>query len=336
MTLKVGIVGTNGHIGYVLSGIPEIEDCRLIGCCPEAEGKSVRKVTNDPSWTAESVVYDTPLDLLEKGKPDVISTAMMFPENSKISRMALERGVSVVSEKPLATDLEELEILRRTADHSEGRITAMYAFRFWPDYEAARTARMSGAIGKVCQVYGQKSYRWGDRNEWYRTRETYGGSIPWSAIHAIDFMRWTSGEEFVTVQGMQANLVRTDYPGCEDCGALLFGLSGGGQGVLTFDFLRPAKAASHGDDRLRIAGSTGTIELISQRKIAELSTDEEETKNLEIPPEVNLFVDFVRELRGGKPHRIPQSEAFRSTEIALIARQACDEGKLLQIPPRSD
>lgn len=332
MTLRVGIVGTNGHIGYVLDGIPEIEDCQLIGCCPEAEGKSVNKITRNRSWTDESVVYDDPLELLEKGKPDVVSVAMVFTENSKFSRMALERGISVVSEKPLASELEDLNLLRKTAEHSEGRITAMYAYRFWPDYEAARNARLSGTVGKVCQVSAQKSYRWGDRNEWYRKRETYGGTIPWVAIHAIDFMRWTSGEDFTSVQGMQANLVRKDYPECEDCGALLFELTGGGQGILTFDYLRPKAAASHGDDRLRIVGSTGVIELQSARGVAEVTTDEEPVKDLEIPEKTNMFVDFVRELRGGEASRISQDEAFRSCEISLLARKACEEGAEVKIP----
>ncbi|MCA9436765.1 MAG: Gfo/Idh/MocA family oxidoreductase [Candidatus Omnitrophica bacterium] len=332
MTLKVGIIGTNGHIRYVLDGIPEIEDCQLIGCCPEAEGKNVTKVTRHEAWSDNARVFDTPLDLLEEGKPDVVSVAMMFPENSKYSRMALERGVSVVSEKPLATELEDLDLLRKTAEHSQGRITAMYAYRFWPDYEAARNIRLTGSIGKVCQVSAQKSYQWGDRNDWYKQRETYGGTIPWVAIHAIDFMRWTSGEDFTSVQGMQANLVRKDFPGCEDCGALLFGLTGGGQGILTFDYLRPAAADSHGDDRLRIVGSTGIIELQSARGIAEVTTDEEPVKKLEIPPETNMFVDFVKELRGGEPSRISQDEAFRSCEISLLARKACEEGAVVKIP----
>ncbi len=332
MTLRVGVIGTNGHIRYVLDGIPDIEDCQLIGCCPEAEGKSVKKVVENESWTGDSVVYDNPLDLMEKGKPDVVSVSMMFTENSKISRMALERGISVVSEKPIATELEDLELLRKTAEHSEGRITAMYAYRFWPDYEAAREARMEGGIGEVCQVFAQKSYRWGKRNDWYKKHETYGGTIPWVAIHAIDFMRWTSGEDFTSVQGMQANLVRKEFPDCEDCGALLFGLTGGGQGILTFDYLRPAAADSHGDDRLRIVGSTGTIELQSARSIAELTTDEQPMRELEIPPETNMFVDFVRELRGGEPSRISQDEAFRSCEISLLARKACEEGVEVKIP----
>ena len=64
----------------------------------------------------------------------------------------------------------------------------------------------------------------------------------------------------------------------------------------------------------------------------ELTTDEQPMRELEIPPETNMFVDFVRELRGGEPSRISQEEAFRSCEISLLARKACEEGVEVKIP----
>ena len=41
----------------------------------------------------------------------------------------------------------------------------------------------------------------------------------------------------------------------------LFEFAGGATGIVHADFLRPAKAPTHGDDRLRVVGGTGTIEV---------------------------------------------------------------------------
>ena len=331
MTMKVGLLGTTGHTGMVLGGIPDIEDCELVAVCPAEPGDDISGLQKNKAWTEKTRVYETPLDVLEKAKPDVVGVCMRFPKNAETSCMALERGISVVSEKPLATDLEDLFRLWQTAKHSSGRITAMFAFRFSPDYVAAQRAVEDEKIGQVCLAFGQKSYRWGKRGDYYRRRDTYGGSIPWVAIHAIDYLRWASGREFESVQGMQANLVRTDYPGCEDCGGLLFAMDNGGQAVLTFDYLRPKSAPTHGDDRMRLVGSKGVVEVRAAEGYAEIVTNEEEPTPLDLEESPHFFVDFVRELRGGNPHRISQEDAFRVTEIALEARRACDEGNVVSL-----
>lgn len=331
MSLKVALLGTSGHTGLVLDGIPEIEDCEFVGVCPAEPEDDVSKITRHRAWNERSKVYSDPLRLLDEAKPDVVGVCMRLPKNAATSRLALERGISVVTEKPLATELEDLQLLRATADHSEGRITAMFSFRFYPRFLAAQRAVAEGRIGRVCQAFGQKSYRWGKRADWYRARETYGGTIPWAGIHGIDFLRWSSGGEFVSVQGLHSNLVRKDYPGCEDCGGLLFETDLGGQAVLTFDYLRPASAPTHGDDRLRLAGETGVIEVREADEFLRIVTDEKEPEDIPPAETDHLFVDFVRELRGGPAHRISQEDAFRVTEIALLARQACDEKETISL-----
>ena len=335
MSLKVALLGTSGHTGLVLDGIPEIEDCEFVGVCPAEPGDDLSKITRHAAWTERSKVFEDPLVLLDEAKPDVVGVCMRLPKNAATTRLALERGISVVTEKPLATDLEDLRLLKATADHSTGRITAMFSFRFQPRFLAAQQAIAEGRIGAVCQAFGQKSYRWGKRAGWYRDRETYGGTIPWAGIHGIDYLRWCSGREFVSVQGLQANLVRKDYPGCEDCGGLLFETDLGGQAVLTFDYLRPAAAPTHGDDRLRLAGETGVIEVREADEFSQIVTDEKEPEALPPAETDRLFVDFVGELRGGPAHRISQEDAFRVTEIALLARQACDEKETVSLRPKS-
>jgi predicted dehydrogenase len=331
MTLKVALLGTNGHTGLVLDGLNEIEDCQLVGVCPTYPGESLDNFKRKKAFSEKTRFFETPLEVLESTKPDLVGVCMPFVENASVSRMALERGISVISEKPLATHLEDLDLLKKTAEHSSGRITAMYAMRFAEDFHAAQVAVESGAIGKVALGFAQKSYQWGDRGDFYKDRDSYGGTVPWVGVHAIDSLRWAIGREFISVRGLHDNLVRTDYPGCEDCAGLVFELEGGGQAVITLDYLRPEEAASHGDDRIRLAGSKGVVEVRRQDNFSEIVTDTEGAKPLEIGAPIPFVVDFVREMREGIPHRISQEDAFRVTEIALIAREACDRKEAMPL-----
>jgi len=54
-------------------------------------------------------------------------------------------------------------------------------------------------------------------------------------------------------------------------------------------------------------------------------------RELELPPGIDFFADFVAELRGEGQHLISQEDAFRLTEICLMARDAAESGKWIDL-----
>jgi predicted dehydrogenase len=241
---------------------------------------------------------------------------------------AARRGCHIITEKPIALSMEELNTLRTELNKTGKRLTALLPFRQMGPFVAAHQAVKKGMIGEPLLISAQKSYLWGGgRPDYFKTRKEYGGSIPWVAIHAIDFIRFVTGLEYVEVTARQAGKTLKKYPECEDCGVLLFVMNNGGQASITFDYLRPTKALSHADDRIRVAGSEGVVEVRSGNPpmFCELMTQTTAPKQLAIPEtKANLLVDFVAELRGGPPVWVSQGDAFRATEVALKARNAAD------------
>ena len=79
----------------------------------------------------------------------------------------------------------------------------------------------------------QKSYKLGERADWMRHRSTYGGTIPYIAVHMVDLMRWTSGRELVETVSLQkswtGNLKLQDM---ENVTATIFRLDNGGIAAL--------------------------------------------------------------------------------------------------------
>ena len=93
------------------------------------------------------------------------------------------------------------------------------------------------------------------------------------------------------------------------------------------------KAPSHGDDRIRVIGSKGVIEIRKAGKgFCELITNE---KPAHQPPlkkaKGNIFVDFVGSLRSGKAHCLAPEDPFRATEVSIKARDAADTGKTITL-----
>ena len=93
----------------------------------------------------------------------------------------------------------------------------MLDMRTLPIFRAARQAVQQGAIGDPILISSQKSYKYGAKRPWfYRERKTYGGTISWVGIHALDYMEWVSGQKYTHVAAYEGNKAHSQSPGCEE------------------------------------------------------------------------------------------------------------------------
>ncbi|HER19559.1 MAG TPA: hypothetical protein ENO14_00765 [Chromatiales bacterium] len=116
----------------------------------------------------------------------------------------------------------------------------------------------------------------------------------------------------------------------EDHAAVIFEMTGGASMALTIDYLRPASAETWGDDRLRVVGSEGIIEVRSAEGVHTLldGQGQRDFAEAEIP---NLFADFLDSLDGKKEHVIKPAEIWRMSEILLGALEAADTGNPVEV-----
>jgi predicted dehydrogenase len=271
--------------------------------------------------------------MLDEVRPDVVGVFTPLHQLAEVSRACVRRGCHVASEKPLALTEEDLTALREEAAAAGVHVAAMFGMRQQPAFLGVRHAVAAGRIGEPILAAAQKSYVFGRRDDFYRRRETYGGTIPWVAIHALDFVRWCCGKDYARVTAMHGNAAHADYPGCEDHGGILLSFRSGGTAVIRFDYLRPPGRGvprRHGDDRLRIAGSEGVIEIVEEGTRAKLMTPAG-VEDVDLPTARNLFVSLLTAIAGGEPCLVSTEDSFEMTRVALLARRAADEGRVLDL-----
>src|SRR6185436_14615377 len=80
----------------------------------------------------------------------------------------IERGVHIVSEKPLVTTLADLERVRAAFAKTKSQLTMLLELRHQPKNVRVREIIRRGGIGEVCLVTTQKSYQWGVRADWFQ------------------------------------------------------------------------------------------------------------------------------------------------------------------------
>lgn len=320
--IRVAMIGTSGHTNLVLDGIGAGTNTELAGYA--------RYDNTGVKISDGTAIFDDYETMLDRVKPDVVGICLPYSENARASIAAAERGIHIVTEKPVATTLDDLGRVLKTVTAKKVRLTAMLNMRTEPRFLAMRESIARGDIGEPVLVTSQKSYKFGDsRPDFYRREETYGGTIPWVGIHALDYMHFTTGLGYRQVTAFQGTMVHMDYPGCPDYAGVLLRTDNGGAAMVNIDFLRPAAAPTHGDDGLRVIGANGVLELKEVGQKVELITHTREPYYLDLPEQVPFFADFMKELRGQGTHIIPPQDPFEMTRVALTAHQAAKSGEIV-------
>ncbi len=325
--MKLCIIGSRGHIGYVFDSIKEVPEITLPALSTGCEDKPERLLKLAAGAGFAPAVYDDWRRLLDEIKPEVVAVDGPFDKHAEMAVYALERGIHVFCEKPIALTLGDLENIAAAQQKSGAQILSMVGLRYQADFQHALKLVREGAVGKVKLVKAQKSYRLGTRPEYYKHRATYGGTIPWVGSHALDWILAFSGGSFKTIYATQTTEDNFGYGELEIACQCLFVMTSGVQAQASIDYLRPAAAPSHGDDRVRVAGTTGVLEVIDGKIIL---IDQDGKREIAVPsPERNLFSDFIKSLQGKGECMVSVKETIELTRACLLARESADSGKII-------
>jgi len=331
--LKVVQIGASGHYEYALPTIKKY-GFDLAAIAP-GDG------TEDISVALEKIaqigcmpkVYDDWRQMLDAESPDIAVINPYMAYNAAMSAYALGRGINVFCEKPVATTFADFNMLKNAYDAAlkahDVKFCGMFGIMYTPHFEAALRFTESGALGDVRLVNAQKSYRLGKREDFYSHRELLGGMIPWVAIHAIDWIYRLCKFEFNAVTALHSTASNGSNGDLEATALMLFEGKNGAAASVSADYLRPSAAPTHDDDRIRIVGENGILEVRGGKVYLLSQNGESLIENA--PPKYELFEEFAMSVCGDCECRVTAKETFDTTFVALIARQSADDGRKIGI-----
>ena len=320
--MKAVIIGTSGHIDLALEVRDRLPQVSFVGVAPGSADEDAREFFVDQMEGSLIPFYDDYRRMLDREKPHLAVVAPFFFLQSRSACECLERGIHVFVEKPMAVSFEQLERLKRA--HAPGRavLCPMLTSRHVPSFSAAWRALKDGLVGEPLLITALKSYKLGSRHPMYTHRATYGGTIPWVAIHGIDWIHWFTGGAISEVSGCHTARGNGGHGEMESSGVCMFRLANSGCASLAFDYFRPGAAPTHGEDRVRIAGEKGVLEIAGGE--ASFFPRDAAPRRLEKEEPLSLFQELIRHLDEGTPLRITAGDAFAISELALRCREAAD------------
>ena len=151
-------------------------------------------------------------------KLDGVSIALPPSEQPEISKAFLQRGVSVLCEKPVAMNAAQAQdvcdFVRRMPD---ALFMPGFLLRFHPTYLRIRDIIRSGDLGRIHELRIDGRVKKGSVTGW-RLDQGMGGVALVNAIHAFDLARWLVGEldqpAFSTIGNRHFDIPTEDWMDC--------------------------------------------------------------------------------------------------------------------------
>ena len=186
--LKVGLVGVGGISGAHIPAWQSMEDVELVALCDVRPEQMMRY--------PELRQYTDMDDMLAKEQLDILDICLPTYLHADAAVKAMERGIHVLSEKPVSLKTEDVHRLYETAKRNNVRFMVAQVLRFWPEYVYLKEIYDSGRYGKLlsgrmARLGHMPGWSW---DNWMKD-ESRSGLVPFDLhIHDLDFMVYTFGK----------------------------------------------------------------------------------------------------------------------------------------------
>lgn len=133
--------------------------------------------------------------MLAEENLDAVSIALPTFLHAEYTIKALDAGVNVLCEKPMALNVAQGEEMIAAAKKSDKVLQIGHCIRFWPEYAKTRHLVVSGGYGVVRAAHFRRisavpKWSW---NDWLTISDKSGGAIIDLHIHDTDYIQFVFG-----------------------------------------------------------------------------------------------------------------------------------------------
>ena len=211
------------RFGIVGCGSASVPVCEAIVASPLGDLAAVYDVNqdlaNDLSRRFNVPVMETLDELLANPSVDAAYIAVPHYLLASLTHQTLLAGKHALTEKPLATSLEEIDRLIALATERQLSLGVFYEMRYAPAHAMAREYIQAGAIGDIVGIqvqtlidkprsYWQSGYSGRSINPWRGIKAQAGGGVVlMNTSHLLDAVMYVTGLSVASVSAEIGTLV---------------------------------------------------------------------------------------------------------------------------------
>ncbi len=291
-------------------------------------------------------VYSDWKQLIDKGGCDAISVCSPNATHAEISIYALNHGLHVLCEKPMATTITDCEKMVKAAEKSGKLLFIGMNQRLDIAHIKAHELIQQGAIGKVLRFQTCFGHR--GPEVWTQTPKTWFynksvaafGAVFDLGIHKLDLVSYLIDDQFAQVGAMLATLDKKFVDGApisvDDNAVIILRMKSGVIGEAA------ASWTSYGseDNSTRIYGSKGVLHIFESRDeplfletfeartvyrgMTAIATNEMQTKS-------GIIDTFLEDIVNRRPATVSGKSVLGAMKAVFGAAESAETGQFVEI-----
>jgi len=201
--INVAIIGVGGIAGGHIAAYQGLENARLVALCdkiPErarGEGRTItiNIGTGEKQPLAVEKSYTDYRDCLADPEIEVVDLCLPSDLHASVAIAALEAGKHVLSEKPMALNVEDCDRMIAAANANNRLLMVAQVIRFWPEYLVLKELVDSGKYGKLRTAAFRRisSVPQWTSDGWMTDPKRGGGCTLDLHVHDADFINYLLG-----------------------------------------------------------------------------------------------------------------------------------------------
>ncbi|MCE5259662.1 MAG: Gfo/Idh/MocA family oxidoreductase [Chloroflexi bacterium] len=333
MTLRIAIAGfRHGHIMDLYRRAAEHPALQLVAACEEDEATRAQLAAQGQV----KITHSNYLTMLREAPCDAVAIGDYFARRGALAIAALEHGKHVISDKPLATSLAEVERITELAAANRLCVGCMLDLRDNGLYIRTRELVRQGIIGEVKAISfnGQHPLLFGSRAGWYFEPGKHGGTLNDIGIHAFDALPWITGLQFTQINAARCWVAHPELCGTfASAGQVMLTLENGCGVLGDVSYLTPDSFAYRNPQywRMTIWGSQGVLETALNEKAIHLAVNGEGEMRCEQPAPNRpggYLEAFLHDIEGSSAAgELDTCQVLRAASVALQVQAAADDTK---------
>ncbi|NKB70687.1 MAG: gfo/Idh/MocA family oxidoreductase [Candidatus Latescibacteria bacterium] len=332
MSFKLAFAGfRHGHILELYKLAQQGEGVEIVAACEEDE--TARESLAAGIVDITHAEYGRMLDQVDC---DAVAIGDYYAKRGQLAVEALQQGKHVIADKPLCTELDEVDQIEALADSTGLKVGCMLTMRDSRPIIGLRQVVQEGEIGAVHALSfgGQHPLMLGQRPGWYFEPGKHGGTINDIGVHAIDALPWITGLDFAVVNAARCwNAFAPEFPHFKDGGQMMLTMDNGCGVLGDVSYFAPDKAGYSMPYYWRITlwGRNGVAETsTTATAITVLGAGEQTARSVPLPPadKGGYWRAFLDDIAGRPtPQALDTQQVLDSARTVLTIQRAADKGE---------
>jgi len=188
-TLRAGVIGLGGISAQHINNYRKAQGVELVA------GADVNKEATDTAARRGGFTgYTDWRKMLDEAEPDVVSVCTPPVLHREMAVEAMQRGIHVMCEKPIASTTEDARAMVQAAQEYDAKLMVAYCHRWHPPIQKIKQLIDAGTLGKPlffrCAFAGWIEFA---DNHRANKQQAGGGALMDNGSHATDIFQYLFG-----------------------------------------------------------------------------------------------------------------------------------------------